>query len=247
LNAANARKPLLQCADLRVGFNGRPILPSVDVTVNSGEFWVILGRNGCGKTTWLRTVLGVLPPVSGRVLRLEPNLRLHYLPQRVDLDELYPLSAREVVAMGRESGWSFLRPVFGGRGAAADRAIEEVGANGFARQTFRTLSEGQKQRLMFARLAASEADLAVLDEPTSAMDIVAEREAFKLLNELRSRHGMALLVVSHYLGVAHEFADRVLWLDRDLQLVVSGTANEVFEHPAFLERYGHTTQSVSHG
>ena len=230
-------KPLLRCRSLEVGHRGSPVLPKIDLSIARGELWAIIGRNGSGKTTWLRTVLGLLPPVSGTIERA-PDVRLSYLPQRSSLDELYPLLAREVVRMGTLRGWSFFGPRFGGESAEVDGALAEMKVAELADRPFRQLSEGQKQRVLFARIAASNAELALLDEPTSAMDVVAEREAFALLDGLRKTRQMAIIVVSHYLGLVREFADRALLLDRDTPAVVVGTPEEVFNHQVFSERYG---------
>ncbi len=167
------------------------------------------------------------------------DVRVSYLPQRSGLDDLYPLLAREVVAMGLERGWSFL----GGWGAKdrrarVERALAEVDASQLAEQPFRRLSEGQKQRVLFARLIAGNAEVAILDEPTSAMDKVAEREAFELIRKLQAQHGLAILVVSHYLSIVREFADHAVLLDADADQVVVGTPEQVFEHPAFRKCYG---------
>jgi zinc transport system ATP-binding protein len=232
-----ADAPVARCKALKIGHAGRAILPPIDLEIRAGEFWAVLGRNGSGKTTWMRTVLGLIPPVEGKIERSQA-LKLSYLPQRARLDELYPVLGREVVAMGIDRGWSFLRPRTHHWRAQVDAALEEMAVLELADQPFRALSEGQKQRILFARLAASDSQLALLDEPTSAMDVVAEREAFELLDKLRKRRGTAIVIVSHYLGLAREFADRVLLLDRDTPAVVTGTPEEVFNHSAFRDRYG---------
>lgn len=239
MKAAELTRPdLFECQALRVGIAGRAILPALDLTVKSGQFWAIVGRNGAGKTTWLRTLLGLLPAVSGRV-KSARDVRVSYLPQRSGLDDLYPLLAREVVSIGAQRGWSFL----GGFSSRAHeekvvRALAEVDATELAEKPFRSLSEGQKQRVLFARLLAGDAEIAILDEPTSAMDKVAEREAFELIRKLQQSHGMAVLVVSHYLSIVREFADHALLLDADAQQVVVGTPAQVFEHATFRKRYG---------
>ncbi len=242
-----SRPELFRCRDLRVGIAGRAILPAIDLSINSGQFWAVIGRNGAGKTTWLRTLLGLLPPVAGRV-HTARDVRVAYLPQRSGLDDLYPLLAREVVAMGAERGWSFL----GGWGAKArrarvEKALAEVDAAELAELPFRRLSEGQKQRVLFARLIAGDAEVAILDEPTSAMDKVAEREAFELIRKLQAEHGLAVLVVSHYLSIVREFADNAVLLDADAEQVVVGTPTHVFEHAAFRKRYGDFATEVAHG
>jgi len=242
-----SRPELFSCHQLRVGFSGRAILPAVDLTIAAGQFWAVVGRNGAGKTTWLKTLLGLLPPVSGSV-HSASNVRVSYLPQRSGLDDLYPLLAREVVSLGAERGWSFLGAFDRGqRRKQAHRALAEVGAQDLAERPFRSLSEGQKQRVLFARLVAGDAEVAILDEPTSAMDRVAEREAFELIRKLQASHGLAVLVVSHYLTIVREFADRALLLDTDAEQVVLGTPQQVFEHAAFRKRYGDFAVEASHG
>ncbi len=226
-------KPLLSCSKLVVGYVQHALLPPIDIAIGPGEFWAVVGRNGAGKTTWLKTVLGLLPPVSGSVDKIRPDLRLSYLPQRKAIDELYPLLARDVVHMGLERHFSFVKPWFGKEPPVVNEALEEMGVKKLADEPFRKLSEGQKQRVLFARLAVSGCEIAVLDEPTSAMDQVAEHEAFGLLDGLRKRHGLAIVIVSHYLGMVRKFADRALLLDRDHQAVVTGPPEEVFADQHF--------------
>jgi zinc transport system ATP-binding protein len=228
---------LLECRNVVVGHRGTALLPPIELAIRPGELWAVIGRNGSGKTTWLRTLLGLLPPVSGAVVPARP-LRLSYLPQRQAIDELYPLLSRDVVAMGLARG----RSVFGWPSRdtrpRVARALAQVGAAELAERPFRQLSEGQKQRVLFARVAAAEPDLAVLDEPTSAMDLVAEREAYEVLKRLQRDSRVALVVVSHFLGLAETYADRVLLLDRDTPAVVTGSPREVLVHESFQKRYG---------
>jgi zinc transport system ATP-binding protein len=237
---------LLCCRALEVGYAGRALLPPVDLVIRRGETWAVVGRNGSGKSTWLRTLLGLVPPVRGEVSSGKRELRLAYLAQRSAFDEAYPLSVRDVVAMGQERGLSFIRPRARRELEAAVRAaLEAMGILALAEQPFRDLSEGQKQRVLFARVAMARADLAVLDEPTSAMDLVAEREAFELLARLQRETGVAIVVVSHYLGLARRFADRAVLLDRDTPAVVVGTPDDVFSHSAFRARYGDSVRPPS--
>lgn len=227
---------MLTCDELEVGYGGRTLLPPLDLEIRRGELWAVLGRNGAGKTTLFRTLLGLLTPIRGRISRNPPDLRFAYVPQRNAFDSLFPMTAREVVRQGCERGWSFLRPRLR-EPAAVESALREVDALELQARPFQALSEGQKQRVLLARLIAAEADLALLDEPTAAMDVVAERAAFERLDELRQRRNMTIVVVSHYLGLAHHFADRALFLDAEANAAVVGTPDEVIEHAAFRRRY----------
>jgi zinc transport system ATP-binding protein len=239
--------PLLQCRQLVVGHGGRGILPPVDIDIRPGQLWAVIGRNGAGKTTWLRTLLGLLPPVSGALAFPGRAPRLSYLAQRQTFDPHYPLRVRDVVAMGTDRGscW-FARPR--AQAALVDASLQQVGASELAQRPFRELSEGQKQRVLFARVAAAQPDLAVLDEPTSAMDLVAEQEAWQLLQRLRQEAGLALIVVSHYVGLAGRYADQIVFLDRESSAAVVGTPREVFAHSLFRQRYGdsHEPQRSAH-
>jgi zinc transport system ATP-binding protein len=227
---------LLETRALEIGHAGKPLLPPCDLSLGGGEFWAVIGRNGSGKTTWLRTLLGLLAPLGGRVQR-QPGLKLAYLPQRVIGEEFYPVTASDVVRMGCERGWSFLGSGRGER-ERVHRALELMGVAELAERRFSELSEGQRQRVLFARVAAAEANVALLDEPTSALDLIAEREAFELLRRLQRESNTTIVIVSHYVRLVAEYADHAILLDRESWAVVVGTPTEVFEHGSFRARYG---------
>jgi zinc transport system ATP-binding protein len=233
---------LIRCESLRVGYRGRAILPEIDLEIRAGELWGLVGRNGSGKSTWFRTLLGLLPPVSGSVVRA-PGLRMSYVPQRLTLDEQFPALARDVVLMGVERGYSFVAPRHAGR-SLANEALARVGASDLQERPFRALSEGQKQRVLLARLFASRPALAVLDEPTSAMDAVAEREALRLLDLLRREQGTAVIFVCHALGLVQNLAERIVFFDAYGGSVIAGSTHEVLSQPAFQANYRGTEAGV---
>lgn len=243
---AGAARRLLSCRQLQVGYRGAALLPPIDLTLLRGQLCAVVGRNGSGKTTFFRTLLGLLAPVAGEMSSAGERLSMAYIPQAHLLDPLVPLRARDVVAMGLDRGLSVLRPLRGeGAARKVDRALAEVGAAGLAEQAFSELSEGQKQRVLMARLVASAPDLAVLDEPTAAMDMVAEKQTMELIDMLRKAFDLTILIVSHHLPVIGRFADQVVFLDRESQAVVSGTPDSVFNDPAFLARYSTAPLEVS--
>lgn len=242
-------RELLRCEGLRVGYRRRAILPPIDLSIRGGEIVLVVGRNGSGKSTWLRTVLGVQRPVGGRVVRPEPRPRLGYVPQAASLDPMLPLRARTVVDWGRVRGWSFLRPWTSSADRAATRSgLHEARAGGFRAQPFRDLSGGQKQRILLARLLAGDAELAFLDEPTASLDVASERMTYDKLARLAHEDGAAVVIVSHTLGLAANYADKVLFVDpgeRDQDGVVAfGAPSEVFAHERYRGHFDHHIEAL---
>lgn len=230
---------LLRCERLVIGHRGRPMMPAFDLSIERGTFVAIVGRNGAGKTTLLRTLVGLMPAVGGRVVRATPALRVSYVAQASTLDRMMPLRARDVVAWGGIARWNFLRwPDPRRTRAACDRALSEAGATDLADRPFRTLSEGQKQRVLMARMLAAEPHVAFLDEPTSALDVVAEEETASHLARIGRERGIAVVVITHVIPIAARFADQVILIDRDDGLVVSGPPATVLAHPTFQRQFG---------
>jgi zinc transport system ATP-binding protein len=234
----------LRCERLVVGHAGRALLPPCDLEIRRGKLTMVLGRNGAGKSTFFRTVLGLMPPVSGRVVRA-PNVRLAYVGQALILDRILPLRARDVVGWGALGGWNFQGPPDGATQAVWQRALGEAGASELAERNFHDLSEGQKQRVLLARMLAANPDVGFLDEPTAAMDAVAEEEATEHLARLAHERGLAIVVISHVLGLASRLADEIVFLDRDDSVVVTGPPAVVFTHPSFQRQFG--ALEIHHG
>lgn len=236
----SAMRSVVETRDLVVGYGGRAILPPVTVQIGREELWALVGRNGGGKTTLLRTILGLLPRVRGEVVwHGGRGARVGYVPQRTDLDLSVPRRVRDVVSDGLDHEWSFLRPGVALRGRSrVDAVLAETGMSALSDARFLELSDGQRQRVLVARALVSDPDLLVLDEPTNGMDVAAERAAFELFATLRSTRKLALVIVSHHMAMLGARASHVLWVDKDDAQVVSGDVETVRAHPRFIAHYG---------
>lgn len=222
---------LLRVSGLEVGYRGQSLLPPLSFQLEHGEFWGLLGANGAGKTTMLRTILGRWPPLAGRVER-GPGVRVAYVPQRGSLEDRLPGRVCDVVMDGLDRGWSFLWPFL--RPSARRKVRECLQATGawqWRSMPFTHLSEGQKQRVQVAAALASDPDLLVLDEPTASMDQAGERETFGLLDTLVRERGISVLVVSHHQDLVLDFATHLVLLDRAGGLAVAGSREEVLGRP----------------
>lgn len=233
---ADAR-PVLAVQQLVVGYGTTPILPPVSFTMRAGEIWALFGPNGGGKSTLLRSLLGLQPALSGQVDAYDAPIAA--VAQRQELDPLVPARTIDVVRTGCDRHRSFLRPwMRASEHASVDRAVDDTQIRALLHQPFRELSEGQKQRVLIARALASEPKLLTLDEPTSAMDPFHEEAVFRLLEDVAQQRQLAVLVASHHMHILTECAANAVYVDRDMQIVVSGPFHEVAAHPAVIARYG---------
>lgn len=201
----------LTCEDLAVGYAGVPVAEHISFAVGAGDMLCVIGENGAGKSTFVKTLLGLLPPVSGRISRgdgLGPR-EVGYLPQRGETQRDFPASAGEIVLSGRLSHLG-RRPFYRSEDRAyAAETMRRVGAYDLREQAFNELSGGQQQRVLLARALCATARLLVLDEPTTGLDPEAANSLYALLDELRA-DGMALIVVSHDVDEALAHATHVL-------------------------------------
>jgi zinc transport system ATP-binding protein len=228
---------LLSTDGLVVGYEGVAILPPLTMTIGAGELWAVIGANGSGKSTFLRTALGLVPPVGGKIERREA-LRLAYVPQQSTLDAIFPISVVDFVLMGLQGARNVMLLARGASVARALTALDEAGARALARRQLRDLSGGQRQRVLVARALATDADLIFLDEPTNALDAAAEHEVLELIERLRAKRGAAVVMVTHLVEDGLERADRALLLDRDHGVALSTTAAAMRAAPEFVHVYG---------
>jgi len=201
-------KPLVTFDHATLGYGRRVVLRDLSFTINEGDFLGLVGPNGSGKTTVLRALLRTHPPLSGTVVRA-PGLRFGYVPQRDQVDYDYPLTALDVVLMGRYDRIGLGRRPTPDDRARAMRALEQVGIPELAGQHLRNLSGGQRQRTLIARALVGEPNVLVLDEPTNGMDLVSTTQILGLVRDLHERSGLTVLMVSHALNEVANYVERI--------------------------------------
>lgn len=201
--------------DLTLGYDRRPAVHHLDGAIAAGSLIAVVGPNGAGKSTLLKGIAGTIRPLSGRIeLGHGSRARVAYLPQAADLDRSFPLSVYDLIAMGlwARSG------AFGGIGredrARIAQAVAAVGLTGFEHRPIATLSGGQTQRALFARLLLQDASVILLDEPFTAIDAKTTAD---LLDLVRRWHKEARTVVAvlHDLDVVKRVFPDTLLLARD--------------------------------
>ena len=230
----------LSIHDLTVAYHRKPVLWDIDLDVPAGKLIGIVGPNGAGKSTLIKAVLDLLPRASGRVLIFgkpyrENRSRVGYVPQRESVDWDFPVSALDVVAMGRYGKIGWFRPVTRAHKAVALDALDRVGIANLAHRQISQLSGGQQQRTFLARALVQDADLYLMDEPFAAVDAATETAIVRLLQDLRAR-GKTCLVVHHDLQTVPEYFDEVILLN--MRVVAHGPTSTTFTPENLHKTYG---------
>jgi zinc/manganese transport system ATP-binding protein len=223
----------LQFRDVTLGYDRHPAVHHLDGEVASGALLAIVGPNGAGKSTLFRGLVGILKPLAGSIGLGDLNVRdIAYLPQSVDIDRTFPISVYDFVGTGLWRATGF----FGGMGKSAREkiahALAAVGLNGFENRPIGTLSGGQMQRMLFARVLLQDARLIVLDEPFNAIDA---RTSADLLDLVRRWHAekRTVLAALHDMEIVRTHFPETLLLARGK--VAWGATSDVLTAENLLE------------
>ena len=220
--------PLVSLRGATLGYDGVPVLRSVDLEIVAGDLLAMAGPNGAGKTTIFRTILGFIPAIDGALVRNCALNQFGYVPQSSALDATFPITAREVVAMG---GFGRLKPYQGLPGREKRHlqdVLEQVGLAHLAGRSFFSLSGGQRQRMLIARALMVGPQILILDEPLSGVDPESQKAISDLLLKLNRDEGKAIFFSSHDLRMVRSVTDKILRVDGGK---VAWEEGSVAEHP----------------
>jgi zinc/manganese transport system ATP-binding protein len=218
---------MLHCQDLTLGYERHPAVHHLDLAVPAGSLLAVVGPNGAGKSTLLKGLAGVMRPLGGRIERA-PG-RVAYLPQHAEIDRSLPIRVRDAVGFGL---WHELGAWGRWRAPQRERlaqALQAVGLEAFEQRTLDTLSGGQFQRLLFARLMLQDAPLILLDEPFAAVD-PATTAALVAIVQVWHAQGRTVLAVLHDLSLVRRAFPTTLLLAREA--IACGATAEVLTDAA---------------
>ncbi len=238
-------EPILDVQKLTVRYNGRAALDDVTFHLHAGERVAVVGPNGAGKSTLFKVVAGVLAPTSGSVTvsgtRPATHVCIGYVPQRSHVDWNFPVSVADVAMMGRSAvmgafrwptrrDWDFVRG-----------ALETVELADLAKRQISELSGGQQQRMFIARALAQQAELMLMDEPLTGLDLPAQEGILNLLDKLQKQN-VTVMVATHDLDQAEKHFDRVMLLNR--KVIGFGASKEVLTPERLMQAYGNRMRLV---
>ena len=228
--------------DLTLGFGRRTLFEGLSFELEPGELLAVLGPNGTGKTSLVRTLLGLLQPSAGTVTiegcpPRERCQRIGYIPQQRIFDREQTVRGRDLVRMGLDGHrWGFGRLAPDDR-ARVDAALAEVGATAYADAPVGRLSGGEQQRLRVAQALVADPVLILADEPLLSLDLRHQRGVVELLDARRQSAGTPVVFVTHDINPIHHTVDRVLYL-APAQRWAIGTPQEVLTTETLSRLYG---------
>lgn len=217
---------VLACEDVTLGYEHKPLLEHLTLTVRAGDYLCIVGENGSGKSTLMKGLLGLIKPTGG-VLTLADELRrsgIGYLPQQTPAQKDFPATVQEVVISGC-LGKRGNRPFYSmeERKLAAVN-MEKLGITDLKKSCYRDLSGGQKQRTLIARALCATDKLLILDEPITGLDPTSTQDFYAVIRHLNRDEKVAVLMVSHDIGNIVTQANKILQLKQTVQFY--GTVDE---------------------
>lgn len=206
--------PALEVHDLTVGYDRHPAVHHVSLALPAGSLLAVVGPNGAGKSTLLKALAGVVPLMGGRIATGPRVRRSAYLPQQADIDRSFPVSVLDTVAMGLWHEVGAWRPLGRARWQRCRDALAAVGLQGFEQRTLDTLSGGQFQRVLFARLMLRDAQLLLLDEPFAAVDEPTVDALLAVVRQWQAE-GRTVVMVLHDLQQVRAHCPLTLLLARE--------------------------------
>ncbi len=230
----------LEFENVTVAYNGRAALSDITFQVPHGARVAVVGPNGAGKSTLFKTMVGLLPLRSGRVLIHCRPLGHHldcvaYVPQREEVDWRFPVTVDDVVMMGRYGRQRWLKRVDARDHEIVARSLEQMGIAHLARHPISELSGGQQQRAFLARALAQEPHILLMDEPFTGVDAATQDATLALLDQLQTRE-VTIMISTHDLNLAASRFELVVLLNR--RLLAYGPAKEIFTPQVLAEAFG---------
>lgn len=226
-------KRIINFSKVSIGYGNKVILRDLNISVEENDFIGLVGPNGSGKTTFLRTLLGNIKPLDGVIEK--DNIVFGYVPQRDVVQPLLPYTVHDVVMMGRYSLLGILQAPSKLDEEIVNESLERVGINALKSLNYNSLSGGQRQRVLIARALAVKPDVLILDEPTNGLDTPSHYSVLSLIAELHDESNLTVLIVSHLLtDVANLVKKIILFEAGSFQY---GNTNEILSDENLTKTY----------
>ena len=236
--------PIFDVRNLSLNIGNHTILKKITLQIFKGEYVAIIGPNGGGKTTFVRTLLGLQKPTVGEVFIYGKPLeafkeweKIGYVPQRATLvDKNFPATAHDIVKMGRLPKKGFFAFYTDEDKRKTEEAMKKMNVWHLKERLVGELSGGQRQRVMIARALASDPSILILDEPNTGVDVASQKVFYDLLRELHRNDGITVLFITHDIGVIADDITKLITINQSAQ--VCNDPKEALSCESVSELYG---------
>lgn len=236
-----AQKPLISLKNVSAGYNNQPVIRDVNLEVFPQDFIGMIGPNGGGKTTLIKVIMQVINPLKGAVLfHGISKSDIGYLPQIHNIDQQFPITARDVILSGKASRKNLMFHHRASEKEEARQLLKKMGAEHLLDKSIGELSGGQMQRVFLCRAIISNPRVLILDEPNTYVDNRFEGELYEMLKEYNK--SMSIIMVSHDVGMIGSYVKTIACVNETLHYHPTNTITE-----KQLESYNCPIQLVTHG
>lgn len=215
---------LIELKNIELEFKNKKILKNISFEIYENDFITIIGPNGAGKTSLLNILLNLKKPSKGFVEK-KSGLKIGYVAQKVEIDDNLPISVADFLKLCEEKDLKYF-----------DEIVEKINIKNLLEKQFFNLSGGEKQKILLAKALLSKPDLLILDEPTQNLDISAQVEFYKILDDIYKNSKIAILMVSHDLHIVMSASKKVICLFN--HICCFGKPEEVSQNSEFISIFG---------
>lgn len=209
------KKLLLDCNNISYERDNNTVLQDISFKLYSGEIVTIIGPNGGGKSTLAKLIIGILKPLRGKIIKIK-GLRIGYMPQKINLNRLVPITVKKFLSFYGNKVFS-LQDI--------KKILEISNIDNILNKQIYSLSGGELQRVLFARVLLRDPDLMILDEPTQGLDVSGQKNFYSMIDKIRSEFKKSIIMISHDLHTVMSSSDNVMCLNKRVHC--SGIPQEI--------------------
>ena len=204
---------IIKYSNVSIGYGKKVIIKGINISILQNDFVGLVGPNGSGKTTFLKTLLGNIKLLAGKVEM--GDLTFGYVPQRDTVQPLLPYTVHDVVMMGRYSLLGLFKKPSKIDEEIVDESLNRVGIEALRNLNYNSLSGGQKQRTLIARAMAVRPNVLILDEPTNGLDTPSHHSVLNLISDLHNENNLTIVLVSHLLSDVANLVKKLMLFEQN--------------------------------
>lgn len=209
---------IFECKDVTLGYENKVVAKNLNFKIDQGDYLCVVGENGTGKSTLIKTLLGLIKPLNGEVIanvQGKNHKGVGYLPQQTQAQKDFPASVWEVVLSGVLNN-DHRCPFYNKKDKAeAEKNMEKLNILDLKKRCYRELSGGQQQRVLLARALCATDSVLILDEPVTGLDLAASMEFYETIKDLNKKENVTIIMVSHDIKNALNYATHILHLEQE--------------------------------